>query len=304
MGFDQIIETGTLVLGMSALGFFVYRTVKMAFPDEKLLAAQQRLGVDGGDRVFKHWSLKYLSPFYRMLVPRIQQIKMPKYRQNKRTLFVAAGLEDQFSPDEFVGLKIISLLLTPVLVFMFMIQINKEMSTAILLACMAVGFFIPDYVIWESKKSRQKSILRELPGAMDLLTLSVEAGMDFMAAITRVVNFSRTGPLKEEWSVMLKEIQVGTTRADALRHMADRCQVSALSSLSTILIQADQMGSPIGPVLRAQSDLLRVQRFQNAEREGTKAAQKLLFPLVIFIMPSVFIVILGGPIIQALEDWM
>ncbi len=128
---------------------------------------------------------------------------------------------------------------------------------------------------------------------MDLMTLSVEAGLDFIAAISRVVSFAKPGPLKDEFNQMLKELQIGTIRSDALRNLADRVQISELSSFATILIQADQMGSSIGPVLRAQSDLLRSNRFQKAEREGAKATQKLLIPLVFCILPAVFIVIMG-----------
>lgn len=278
---------------MAGVGYFVFQIVKSVFPDADLLAAQQRLGVESAVRQYKHWSLPLLQPFYRMFVPRIQQMKIPLYRQKKKASFIAAGLTDQFDPDEFIGLKIISAFLALFIVFLFTVQLGKNFPLVAVFAVLAIGFFIPDYVVWDIKNKRQKSILSQLPNVMDLMTLSVEAGLDFIAAISRVIRYAKDGPLKDEFNQMLKELQIGTVRSDALRNLADRVQVSELSSFATILIQADQMGSSIGPVLRAQSDLLRAARFSRAEREGAKATQKLLIPLVLFIMPAVFIVVLG-----------
>ncbi len=293
MSFDGVLSLSFQLLGMGSLGFFVFNAVKLIFPDQELLAAQQRLGVESANRVFRHWSLKYLSPFYGAMVPRIQQIKMPMYRSKMRKHFVVAGLSDQFDPDEFVGLKICSSGLTLVFMVLFFLQAGKDVSLFHGIMALLVGFFIPDYVLIETRKRRQKAILRELPNVMDLLTLSVEAGMDFMAAMSRVIQYSKPGPLVDELSTVLKEIQLGTARADALRNMADRTELQQISSFVSILIQADEMGSSIGAVLRNQSDLLRRERFTKAEREGAKAQQKILMPLVICILPAVFIVILG-----------
>lgn len=293
MSFDGFLRIFYGLLGSAGVGYFTFQVVKAIFPDAELMAAHQRLGVESAVRQFRHWSLRFLAPFYRMLVPRIQQIKMPLYRQKKRAAFIAAGIGDQFDADEFVGLKIVSSILTLLFVSLFSLQLGQSLSFATILLILVVGFFVPDFVVWDLKRKRQKSILMQLPSVMDLMTLSVEAGLDFIAAISRVVFFSKDGPLKDEFNQMLKELQVGTIRSDALRNMADRVQLNELSSFATILIQADQMGSSIGPVLRAQSDQLRTSRFQKAEREGAKAVQKLLIPLVFCILPAVFIVILG-----------
>jgi len=296
MNFDVYLMIFYGLAGTFAVGFFAYRIVQSIFPDPELLAAQQRLGVESAVRQYKHRILPILAPFYRALVPRIQQFKMPIYRQKKRTSFVAAGIDDQFDPDEFVGLKAVASVLTLIFALLFLLQMGVSPSVWIFFGALAIGFHLPDYVVWDLRRKRQRAVLRQLPNVMDLLTLSVEAGLDFMAAISRVVGFAKEGPLKDEFNRMLKELQLGTVRADALRNMADRVQLSELSSFATILIQADQMGSSIEPVLRAQSDLLRSSRFQRAEREGAKATQKLLIPLVVFILPAVFIVVLGPQI--------
>lgn len=290
---DEIFQLGYLILGSLCLAFFVFNAVKILFPDQELLAAQERLGVESAVRNYKHWSLKFLSPFYRAMLPRIQQIKMPVYRAKKKDDFIVAGVDDQFDPDEFMGLKICASFVFVIFAAVLLSQFGIQMNLTYAVIALIIGFFLPDYAVFEIKKLRQKAILRELPGTMDLLTLSVEAGMDFMQAITRVIEHSRPGALKEELSSVLKEIQLGTTRADALRNMGERVRLSQVSSFASILIQADEMGSSIGPVLRAQSDLLRMQRFERAERDGARASQKILIPLVVCIMPAVFIVIIG-----------
>jgi len=304
--FDHFLLIFYGLLGSSAVAFLVFNMVKVVMPDAGLLAAQQRLGVEHAVRQYRHWSLKFLAPFYRLLLPRIQQMKMPIYRQKKKTDFVAAGVLDQFDSDEFVGLKIASAIISIFLVGYFYMSIGWSMTLTAAGLSTLIGFLIPDFAIWDIKRQRQRAILRQLPSFMDLLTLSVEAGLDFMAAISRVVGFAKDGPLKNEFNQMLKELQLGVVRSDALRNMADRVQITELSSFATILIQADQMGSSIGPVLRSQSDLLRRSRFQRAEREGAKAAQKLLIPLIFFILPAVFMVILGPMICDVVynQQWL
>ncbi|TVQ79201.1 MAG: type II secretion system F family protein [Bradymonadales bacterium] len=292
-GLDVFAQSLYLLIGLAAVGFFSFQLVKLIMPDQELLAAQARLGVESANRNYRHWSLRLLAPFFRSMLPRIQQFKIPLYRQKKKKLFVVAGVDDQFNPDEFIGLKFCASVSALLIIYIFFLNAGWVFDLSWVGLSLVLGFFLPDYVVWELKRKRQRAIIRELPNVMDLLTLSVEAGMDFMAAISRVIEFSKPGPLREELSVVLKEIQVGSTRAEALRSMADRVELSQISSFASILIQADEMGSSIGPVLRAQSDLLRNDRFQRAEREGAKAAQKILIPLILCILPAVFIVIMG-----------
>lgn len=295
-----------MIIGAGAAGVFGYTIAKMVLPDASLLAAQQRLGVESAVRKYRSQILAILSQFYRVLVPRIQQIKMPLYRQQKKAEFISAGIDDQFDADEFVALKVVSAILMVVIVYVFALNLGMGMGLNAVIISLLVGFFVPDFAVADIRKRRQTAILRQLPSFMDLLTLSVEAGLDFMAAISRVVGFAKDGPLKDEFNQMMKELQVGTVRADALRNLADRVQLTELSSFATILIQADQMGSSIGPVLRSQSDMLRRSRFQRAERAGASATQKLLLPLVVFILPSIFIVILGPMICDIVynQEWL
>lgn len=302
MGFDYFLQVFYGLVGASAVAIFVYNVIQVILPDRGLLEAQQRLGVEFANRQYRHWILEYLSPFYRLMVPRVQQIKMPKYRKEMKVKFVAAGVSDQFDADEFFALKIASSVVAFVLLIFAAVNFDFSLSLSTVFLVIIGGFFLPDLSILELKSKRHKKIQKELPTFMDLMTLSVEAGLDFMAAISRVVQFAKPGPLRDEFNQMLKELQLGTVRADALRNLADRVQLPELSSFATILIQADQMGASIGPVLRTQSDLLRQLRFQKAEREGAKAAQKILMPLIFFIFPAVFIAIMAPIIIQNIYE--
>jgi tight adherence protein C len=136
-------------------------------------------------------------------------------------------------------------------------------------------------------------VKRAMPFIVDLLALSTEAGLDFVGAIGKVVEKARPSPLVEEFEQVLKEIKVGSSRAEALREMALRLDMPEVSSFVAILISADQMGAPIGRTLRQQSDQIRTQRFMAAEKAGAAAAQKLIFPTVLFIIPAVFLMIFG-----------
>ncbi len=158
------------------------------------------------------------------------------------------------------------------------------------------GFQFPDIWLNGEVKRRQGLIRRALPYVMDLLTLSVEAGLDFVQGVGKVCEKARRSPLIEELSFFLGEIQLGSSRQQSLRNLSWRADMQEIRSFSALLIQADILGASVGPVLRAQSDLIRTRRFQAAEQEGAYAAQKILFPLIICIMPAVFVVIFG-PII-------
>ena len=147
-------------------------------------------------------------------------------------------------------------------------------------------------------KRRHKEILIALPFVVDMLTLITEAGLDFMAALQRVVEKARPSPLVEELRLAIQEVQLGSTRADALRKMASRLQMEEISSFIAILVSADQMGSSIGKVLRAQSDALRTDRFIRAEKAGATASQLMLFPLIFLIMPAAFIIVFGPLVVK------
>ncbi|HEY1789992.1 MAG TPA: type II secretion system F family protein [Verrucomicrobiae bacterium] len=169
-------------------------------------------------------------------------------------------------------------------------------------AFMLIGFIFPAMNLGEQAKKRQKSIMLQLPNTLDLLTISVEAGLDFMSAMRRVVEKHPEGPLKEELERFFKQTELGRPRREALREMSNRVQLQDLSAVISSLIQADRLGVSIGPILNVQSEMLRIRRGQRAEKLAQEAPVKMMMPLIICILPSVFIMILAPVIIQMLQN--
>jgi tight adherence protein C len=151
-------------------------------------------------------------------------------------------------------------------------------------------------------KERQRAVQKALPFMLDLLTLSVEAGLDFMNAMQRIVERRRLDALGEEMVRVLREIQLGKTRRVALRDMADRLDHPDVRSVVNSLVQADELGVGIAVILRIQADQMRQRRFERAEKLANEAPVKMLFPLVAFIFPAVFLVLLGPIILQILRQ--
>lgn len=236
-----------------------------------------------------------LRPLYGIFVPFVRAFALSAYRERIERQFVSAGMTGLMSTDEFLAYKLAMATFFELLfgVLFGWVILGLALPLPLHLVLLALGSFFPDFWLSSLVSQRQLAIRRSLPYVMDLLTLSVEAGLDFIAGVGKVCEKAKAGPLVDELSFTLREIQVGATRQQALRNLARRVDMPELRSFSALLIQADILGASIGPVLRAQSDLIRTQRFQAAERAGAYAATKLLFPLILFIMPAVFVVIFG-----------
>lgn len=162
---------------------------------------------------------------------------------------------------------------------------------------------VPEIWLRRAIRRRHLSMQKSLPFVLDLLTLSVEAGMDFISALQRNCQSRRLDPLNEELLRMTKEIQVGSTRRDALRNMSARVGQPDLKSVAAALIQADELGVSIGAILRIQSEQLRSRRFDRAEKSAAEAPVKMLGPLMLCIFPAVFVIILGPILSQAMKGF-
>lgn len=156
----------------------------------------------------------------------------------------------------------------------------------------AAGFFLPDLLVHNAGLRRQTEIRTALPDVLDLLVVSVEAGLGFDAALDRVAR-NIDGPLAGELSRVMQEMQIGMSREDALRGLAQRTSVDELKSFVAALVQASDLGIPIGKVLREQGKEMRIKRRQLAEETAQKLPVKITFPVMICIMPALFIVVLG-----------
>ncbi len=165
-----------------------------------------------------------------------------------------------------------------------------------------IGFYMPFYLIGSRAKARQHAIIKSLPDAFDLITTCVEAGLGLDAALARVAE-KVEGPFADDLSRALRDISLGKSRRDALKELGDRTGVPDLISFTNAVIQAEAMGSSVGTVLRVQADQLRVKRRQRAEKAAYQAPVKMLFPLVMCIFPTLFIVILGPAIITIMNGF-
>lgn len=155
-----------------------------------------------------------------------------------------------------------------------------------------LGFFSPDLTIYQIAYNRRDQIRKDLPDALDLLTITVEAGLAFDAAITQVAR-NTEGPLAEEFYRVLQEIQLGMGRGEALQTMADRVDLEELNIFVSAVVQADSLGIPIAHVLRVQAKEMRIKRSQRAEEAAQKVPVKILFPLIFCILPALFVVVIG-----------
>ena len=165
---------------------------------------------------------------------------------------------------------------------------------------LAVGFLAPEFWLGRKVRQRQMDMILQLPDALDLLTISVEAGLGFDAALAKVVE-KMEGPLISEYRQALAEIRMGRLRRDALRDVASRADVQPVTNFIGAIVQAEQLGVPIAKVLQIQSQQLRIERRQRAEEAAAKAPVKMLFPMVGCIFPTIFIVILGPAIVTVIR---
>jgi tight adherence protein C len=164
------------------------------------------------------------------------------------------------------------------------------------------GYFAPNMLIYQLGYNRTEQVRRDLPDALDLLTISVEAGLAFDAGLSQVAR-NTTGPLAEEFFRVLQEMQIGLGRAEAMRSLGERTDVSELRSFVTSMVQADAFGIPIAQVLRVQARELRIKRTQRAEELAQKVPVKILFPLIFCILPALFVVIIGPAALQIFHSF-
>lgn len=207
-----------------------------------------------------------------------------------------AGMGDRWQVADFLGLRFLCGIAVGIAVLLSTLASNPVSSSlAFATAGFALGLYVPNFWLKGRVRKRQKAIMRGLPDALDLMSICVDAGLGFEAAIQKVSQETE-GPLSQELSRIISEIRVGVPRVEALRHMAERTGVADISNFVAVLIQADSLGITIRDVLHTQSEQMRIRRHQRAEEAARKAPLKMLFPLVFFIMPALFAVIFGPAI--------
>lgn len=205
-----------------------------------------------------------------------------------------AGNPNHWSAAEFLGIRGLSSLVMAALTFAVTLLVDANFGQQLLfsVALGVLGFFLPVLWLGNRIRRRQNEIIRTLPDALDLLTISVEAGLSFDGAMQRVADKWKN-ELGRAFQRMLNEMRIGKTRREALRDMSNRIEVPDVTSFVAALIQADQLGISIAKVLRIQAEQMRIKRRQRAEEKAQQAPVKMLFPMTFLIFPTILIVILG-----------
>jgi tight adherence protein C len=231
--------------------------------------------------------LKGLTGFGRRFTP-------SGYVDKTRAKFLATGDATAESVDRFLAIKVVTILAIPVWIFWIMhsMGIASILGKMALLVGCVVLYKAPDLVLDRKVLERQQLILRALPDVLDLLVISVEAGVGFEQALDRTVK-AVPGPLSQEFNRMLGEVRAGSSRAEAMRAMEKRVSLSELRAFVMAILQADQFGVSIGHILRGQADEMRIKRRQIAQERAMKAPVKMLLPMVFCIFPSLFLVTLA-----------
>ena len=249
------------------------------------------------------------QPFYeRVMRPTIQRLaKLGRRQEGGMIARIDAKLERAGYPGglrgaDWVGVKILSLIAFAVIGLLLGLLVSGgqfALAALFLLVGGAIGYIGPEFWLGKKMAARSMAMTLQLPDALDLLTISVEAGLGFDAALAKVVE-KMEGPLVDEFRQALAEVRMGRTRREALRDVATRADAQPVTNFIGAIVQAEQLGVPIAKVLQIQSNQLRIERRQRAEEAAAKAPVKMLFPMVGCIFPTIFIVILGPAIVTVM----
>lgn len=309
MAGDAAMTVG-LVLAAVALGVAVYVGISTYFEKQAIRNSIRQLeeyGQSGAVETARDREL--LRPAYeRALTPVIggfvnvgRRLMPSEFVEKTRQRHQAAGRYDPSAVDRFLAIQVACIALVPVVFILFMVLdvfgLSAKWNLISFLLLTAGLVLLPNARLTSAIQDRQTAIQRQLPDILDLLVISVEAGLGFEQALDRTVA-SVPGELSLEFARMLGETRAGVARADALRAMEERVDVPEVRSFVLAIIQADTFGVSIGQVLRTQADEMRVKRRQLAQERAQKAPVKMLIPMVFCIFPALFVVVIGPAIIS------
>jgi tight adherence protein C len=296
-----------LLLAILCVGAAIFVLGEVATYPERLKARSVRRATDYGHIRVRTSERELMRFRERVLVPAASRLAAIPLKLSPRTSveaiagkLVAAGLASRLDARGFLAIKggaTIAAGLTG-----FALGASGSATNALLLtpAFAAIGFIAPDWILTMKMRARREEIRSELPDALDLLAVSVEAGLGFDGAVTKLTEHM-SGPLIDEFALTLNEIRVGESRQVALKKMAARVDATELSNFVRAVVQAEQLGISLGRILRVQAADTRLRRQAAAEEKAMKAPIKMLFPTVIFIFPSMFIVVLGPAMLTILK---
>jgi tight adherence protein C len=293
-----------MIVGSLALVVFGYRRANQD------IVIEERLSQYGHREITSLTDLELEQPFQdRVVFPVLRRLSRIGRRFTPRTALdnlrqelIEAGSPSGIGPPEYLGIRVATAIsLTGITLLMFVLSgANLVLGFGLGAGILLIGYMLPGYWLKSRISARKKSVQMSLPDAIDLLTISVESGLGFDPALTRVIE-KWDNELTREFGRMLSEIRMGKSRREAMREMAQRVNVDDLNVFISSMIQADQLGVSISQVLRVQSQQMRMRRRQRAEEQAHKAPVKMLFPMVFLIFPALYIVLLGPAIPRLLD---
>lgn len=296
-----IAFSGASLIFFILIALFANR-INLSLPQNRVLRSLGRMALVKDNGQVPKYSRKELFQLYLLKISNIfsKFKKEQKYNEKDKAL-ISAGLTGWNSAEWKVltyasGLFCTLLVSIPSILSTMTLLIKFQ----IIIIGFIIGYLLPNFWLKARIKKRKEEIVRSLPDVLDLVMVSVEAGLGFDSAIQRVVE-KQKGVLAEEFNIVLKEINMGKPRRNSLKDLAKRNNVEDLSNVIASLVQADQLGISMGSVLRNQSKQLRQKRKQRAKEQAQKAPVKIMIPLVFFIFPSIFIVILGPAVLRIIE---
>ncbi|CZR10338.1 type II secretion system F family protein [Trichococcus ilyis] len=246
---------------------------------------------------------RVINPVYERMIHGLGNLAPSSIREQYELLLSSSGTKDTVKFNNVIAIQ---LMLGLLLAFgtHYLMQLTEQPTNGLYVALAgAAGFLLPYTSLRTKSRKRIEGIERALPSFLDVLYVSVEAGLAFDMAIYRTTDKMK-GPLSEELLFTMNEINKGRGRSEALREMVKRTQVADLGTFVTSIIQAEEMGSNIGNVLRIQADTMRLNKRQRAEALAAKIPTKMLFPIVFFMFPALFVVILGPAVLNIMETLM
>lgn len=235
------------------------------------------------------WPLQWLAHYLGAALP-------IRYRQRSLQGLRLAGLDYAMSPEQFLAARLIAAVVAGLLAD-WVLSAFHQPARGWPLSAAAAGALFPRIWLRDRIQGRRRETLKTLPFFIDIITLCIEAGLNLTGALAQAVAKGPRGPLSQEIARVLRDVRAGRPRVDALRGFADRMNEPSITSLVSALIQAEKLGMNLGPILRAQSEQRRAERFARAEKLAMEAPVKLLFPLIAFIFPCTFVV-LAFPIVM------
>jgi len=302
-----------LVISYSCLAFILFVLILAPYgkrEDEKQNridkitdAAEKRryeeLNISFFDRTLGK-AIKKLSAKMSELAPKQRSDTKSKKLEIIQRQLRYAGIFMDAENFNFIKTVVLVVAIVITLIAVMVVKAEPLIKLLILAVGSIVGIMGPTYYLNMTAKNHQLAIRNQLPDAMDMLCVCIEAGLSFDASLIKVSE-KLHGPFIDELLIVYREISMGVTRREALQHMCDSTTLDELKTFASALIQAEQLGIPVNNVMRAQADQLRIQRSQLAKEKGNKASIKMLIPMLLFIFPVIFIILMGPAAMNIIE---